>query len=82
VDNSRFPIVKAELDKLLDSDSLTGAALLVFCNKQDINGAAGAASVSEHLGLTKNAGVREWKIQACSAITGKGLHEGMFPRFL
>jgi ADP-ribosylation factor-like protein 5B len=76
-DKSRLSTVKFELDKLLQAESLNGTPLLVFCNKQDINGALLAASIAEHLGLTQSLGDREWKIQDCSAITGTGLNAGI-----
>ncbi len=48
----------------------------VFANKQDMEGAATAAQVSEALGLSELKR-RTWTIFKCSAKTGEGLHEGM-----
>jgi ADP-ribosylation factor-like protein 3 len=49
---------------------------MVFANKQDLLGAATAAEVAEQLNL---GGIRDraWQIQACSAVDGVGLQEGM-----
>jgi len=48
----------------------------VYANKQDIKGALSHEDISELLGLRdiKN---RHYHIQSCSAVTGKGLAEGV-----
>lgn len=55
---------------------LAGASLLVFANKQDLAGALSDDDIAELLDLAsiKN---RHWKIQACSAVSGKGLLDGI-----
>lgn len=52
------------------------AALLVFANKQDIEGSMSATEITEYLGLTllRN---RTWTIVKCSALKGEGLTEGL-----
>ena len=66
---------KSELGALLDSDELRGAALLVFANKQDVQGAMKPADMAAKLGLNKIRD-RAWYVQGCSATTGDGLYEG------
>lgn len=75
-DPKRFEETSEELLELLNEEKLAGVPLLVFANKQDLNGAASAAEISERLMLTR---VRDriWQIQACSAVTGEGVREGM-----
>ncbi|CAG8708248.1 3527_t:CDS:2, partial [Funneliformis mosseae] len=56
--------------------NLKSAVLLVFANKQDMKGALTAAQISEALNLTSLRD-RQWHIQACCALTGEGLFEGL-----
>lgn len=55
---------------------LAGASLLVFANKQDIEGALTAEEIREVLELDKVT-TRHWRIGGCSAYTGKGLIDGV-----
>ena len=61
---------------MLGEEELKDAALLVFANKQDQPGAKGAGDISEALRLGELRD-RNWSIEACSAIDGKGVNEGM-----
>jgi ADP-ribosylation factor-like protein 2 len=57
---------------------LAGATLLVFSNKQDVEGCLQADQISQILNLQGTVGVhRHWHIQACSAVTGEGLLQGI-----
>ncbi len=67
---------KAELDRMLGEDELSGAILLVFANKQDLPKAYPVAKVAEELGLASMRG-RTWHIQGCCAVNGDGLYEGL-----
>ncbi len=51
-----------ELFKLLESEDLRGAAILVYANKQDVPGAMNAADITEKMSLTQIKD-REWQIQ-------------------
>ncbi|KAI8991449.1 P-loop containing nucleoside triphosphate hydrolase protein [Mycotypha africana] len=75
-DVGRLHLAEQELHQMMESDQLQNASLLVFANKQDAKGALGAAKISEALGLSKLKD-RQWHIQACSALTGEGLYEGL-----
>ncbi|KAI7865496.1 P-loop containing nucleoside triphosphate hydrolase protein [Spinellus fusiger] len=75
-DTNRLSIAKRELHQMMESEQLQDASLLVFSNKQDVKGAMSAAHVSEALGLTQLKD-RQWHIQACSALSGDGLYEGL-----
>ena len=75
VDVDRLPVAKSELMAMLQEEDLKDAKLLVFANKQDQDGALGAADISQALGLDtiKN---RQWTIQQTCARKGEGLYEG------
>ncbi|KAI9033952.1 P-loop containing nucleoside triphosphate hydrolase protein [Phycomyces nitens] len=75
-DSNRLPVAKHELHQMMESEQLQNASLLVFANKQDVKGALSAAQISESLGLT-HLKDRQWHIQACSALSGDGLFEGL-----
>ena len=55
---------------------LTKSSLLVFANKQDIKNSMTAAEISQKLNLTS---IKDhaWHIQACCALTGEGLYQGL-----
>nr|XP_002735272.1 PREDICTED: ADP-ribosylation factor-like protein 5B-like [Saccoglossus kowalevskii] len=75
-DRERLHITKAELYKMLAHEDLKHAAVLVYANKQDIKGSMSATEISQQLNLTsiKDHG---WHIQACCALTGEGLYQGL-----
>ncbi|CAG8456011.1 3869_t:CDS:2 [Paraglomus occultum] len=75
-DKNRLHISRNELHTMLEDENLKNAALLVFANKQDMTGALSAAQISEALNLT-GLRDRQWHIQACCALTGDGLFEGL-----
>lgn len=60
-------------------EELRDAVLLVFANKQDMDGAMTSAEVTQHLGLTELASGqhRTWSIFKTSATKGEGLNEGL-----
>ncbi len=51
--------------------------LLVYCNKQDIQGAMKPEYISDQLGLAGGETHRPWSVRGSSAINGEGLEEGM-----
>jgi ADP-ribosylation factor-like protein 5B len=75
-DRERVGMVRAELQGLVALEALASAVVLVFANKQDLHDAMSAAEITEALALSA---VRshEWHIQACCALTGEGLTEGL-----
>ena len=75
-DKLRLLDCKKELHNLLGQEKLAGATLMIFCNKQDIAGALTIEEIGEVLEIDK-IDKRHWNIQACSAITGEGLLEGV-----
>lgn len=75
-DPSAMSDVRAELSWLLKEQQLSAAALLVLANKQDLEGAMGAAEIAEKLKLD-SVRTRSWHVQTTNAITGNGLLEGL-----
>lgn len=75
-DRERLHISKKELHEMLQNEDLKRAKLLVFANKQDIKGCMSAAEISQQLKLTSLKD-HTWQIQACCALTGSGLSNGL-----
>jgi len=71
-----FAQAKQGLDRLLGMESLAGAAVVVFANKQDHANAMTRAEITNKLGLhtIRN---RPWFVQATCATSGDGLYEGI-----
>lgn len=61
---------------VLQEDELKKAVLVVFANKQDIEGAMTVSEVANALGLT-NIKTNKYQIFKTSAIKGTGLDEAM-----
>ncbi|TFL06974.1 GTP-binding protein [Pterulicium gracile] len=78
-DRMRTGDCERELHSLLKEDRLAGASLLIFANKQDVEG-----SMTEHelrearlaLGLPRIT-THHWLILPCSAVTGTNVQEGL-----
>ncbi|XP_065185241.1 ADP-ribosylation factor-like protein 1 [Sycon ciliatum] len=75
-DRDRMGISKNELISMLEEEELKKAILLVFANKQDLEGALTPAEVSRELGLSALKS-RTWQIFKTSATQGAGLEEAM-----
>jgi len=74
-DKIRLADCKKELHNLLKQEKLVGSSLLIFCNKQDIEGALSLEEIKAFLNLD-DITTRHWGIIPCSAVTGDGLLEG------
>lgn len=75
-DRERLSITKEELWRMIAHEDLTKAAVLIYANKQDIKGCMTPAEISEQLNLTSLKKHR-WQIQACCALSGEGLYQGL-----
>lgn len=75
-DHDRVDDAREELQKMLAEEELKEAVVLVFANKQDLQGAMAPAEVIEKLALPSLKG-RLWHIQGCCATSGDGLYEGL-----
>lgn len=75
-DKMRLTDCKNEMHKILKQEKMSGATLMVFCNKQDVEGALSVEQIKDFLDLD-NITSRHWGLVPCSALTGKGILEGM-----
>ncbi|KAI0643628.1 ADP-ribosylation factor family-domain-containing protein [Trametes meyenii] len=75
-DRMRMQDCKDELHSLLLEDRLAGASLLIFANKQDIQGSLSGAETRDALDLPSIKS-HHWRILPCSAVTGQNLVEGL-----
>ncbi|XP_003739728.1 ADP-ribosylation factor-like protein 5B [Galendromus occidentalis] len=75
-DRERLHLTKEELWKMLSHEDLTKASVLVYANKQDVKGCMSPTEISQQLNLTAIKKHR-WQIQACCALTGEGLTQGL-----
>ena len=62
---------------MLAEDELKDVPLLVFCNKQDVDGALKPEEISEQLGLAGAEKTRQWSVRGSCATKGEGLEEGL-----
>ncbi|CZR54293.1 probable ADP-ribosylation factor-like 2 [Phialocephala subalpina] len=75
-DRLRVEDCREELHGLLQEERLSGASLLVFANKTDVNGCMDEEEI--RVGLELDAiKTHKWHIIRCSAITGANLQEGL-----
>ncbi|XP_042314434.1 ADP-ribosylation factor-like protein 5A [Sceloporus undulatus] len=75
-DRERISVTKEELYKMLAHEDLKKAGLLIFANKQDVKDCMTVAEISQFLKLT-SVKDHQWHIQACCALTGEGLCQGL-----
>ena len=75
-DQDNLVLAKMELFNVVLHEDLKHACLLVFANKQDIQGSRNAGEIAQDLSLHKIL-THEWQIQSCCALTGAGLKEGL-----
>ena len=75
-DHNRLDMARKELHAVLEMDELREACVLIFANKQDLKEAITPAEISEALSL-HSIRAHDWHIQACSAVKGDGLYEGL-----
>lgn len=75
-DKNRLNDCKAELRSMLKQEKLSGATLLIFCNKQDVEGALKEEEIRDFQELDLIS-TRHWGIIPCSAVTGFGLYDGI-----
>lgn len=61
---------------MLAEEKLMGVPVLIFANKQDLMNSAAASEIAEGLNL-HTIRDRAWIIQACSALSGEGVKDGL-----
>ncbi|KAL1908347.1 hypothetical protein Sste5344_005875 [Sporothrix stenoceras] len=75
-DRLRIDDCREELHGLLQEERLSGASLLVFANKTDVQGCMDGDEILEALKL-EEIRTHRWHILRCSAMTGVNLKEGL-----
>jgi len=78
-DRTRLEMCRNELFSLLGQEKLAGASLLIFANKQDLEGSMTAEEIASVLELETNSRFRNrhYAIYGCSAVDGTGLVDGI-----
>jgi len=76
-DESRLTESHDELVKLISEKELREASLLIFLNKQDESSSVTIEEITEKFALYKLFCGRSWHIQACDAVSGTGLTDGL-----
>lgn len=76
-DHLRLTTARTDLLLMLVEEELKLAPLLVFCNKQDIDGAMKPEYICEQLGLAGTEQSKLWHVQGCCASKGEGLMDGL-----
>lgn len=76
-DRDRIEVAREELVRVLDRDEMHGAPLLVFANKQDLEGAMTTDEVLEKLALQELSISRSLVYMAQGSCSPHGLHEGL-----
>ncbi|KAK5124772.1 ADP-ribosylation factor, Arf Arf6 [Meristemomyces frigidus] len=76
-DPGRIDEAKNELARIIQDREMKDALLLVFANKQDVNGALSPRAVSDALQLDTVARNHTWKVEPSCATTGEGIFEGL-----
>ena len=74
-DKDRLREARETMHSMLADDALRDAHLLVLANKQDPRHATKPAELVDGLGLREMR--RPWYLQACSAVSGDGLYDGL-----
>jgi small GTP-binding protein len=75
-DRSQFGVAKQEFHQIAQAPQLKGAPILVFANKQDIEGAVTVDELSSVLEC-QVLDSKRYHLEASCALTGVGLVEGM-----
>jgi len=76
-DRARLEEVKEELWATMSSEELKEVPVLIYANKQDLPRAVSPGDLAAMLDLPKLPRSRPWHVQACQAVTGDGLYEGL-----
>ena len=75
-DENNYEESKAQFHKILKNSTLKNATILIYANKQDLQGAKSINDIIRDYELDKIKN-HSWQIQPCSALRGEGLIEGL-----
>lgn len=77
VDRARLEEAKSELGRIIQDREMRNVVLLVFANKQDVDGAMRPNDVAQALDLDRIAKNHVWKVEPSCATSGEGIFEGL-----
>ena len=77
-DTARLQTSRSELLTMLSEEELNGVPLLVFCNKQDMEGALKPEEISEQLGLSVGEKGRDFIFIVSCSTKFDGFYEGFY----
>lgn len=75
-DSTQYQTAKTELHQIAQAPQLKGCPILIFANKQDVEGAVDVDKLSAILELNALESTK-YHMEACCALTGVGLVQGM-----
>ena len=75
-DRDRMDESSEELIKLLKEEELKDCPILIFANKQDLNGALSPGEITDKFNMGQIRS-RKWLVSGASGKTGQGLKEGL-----
>ncbi|NXS01741.1 ARFRP protein, partial [Oxylabes madagascariensis] len=79
-DEERLSESKRAFEKMITSEALEGVPILVLANKQDVETCLSIPDIKTAFTFSdciNKIGKRDCLTQACSALTGKGVNEGI-----
>ncbi|XP_012382133.1 ADP-ribosylation factor-like protein 14 [Dasypus novemcinctus] len=76
-DKQRLEKSRRAFEHILKNEHIKNIPVVLLANKQDKPGALTAEDITRLFKLNKLCSDRNWYVQPCSAITGKGLTEGL-----
>jgi Arf/Sar family protein len=76
LDRDRIEQAAREFQDIANDPLMRNAAILMFANKQDLEGALGPRELPPLMGLDKMRS-RKWHVQGTVATRGEGLYEGL-----
>ena len=74
-DSDKFEENKETFEKLINEDELKKQPILIYANKQDMNGAYSENDIMEKLEMKKYTD-RKWLVKGTSINNGEGIKEG------
>ena len=75
-DRDRMDESSEELKNILAEEELKGCPILIFANKQDLNGALAPGEITDKFNMGQIRS-RKWLVSGASGKTGQGLKEGL-----
>ena len=75
VDKDKFEDAAKKLETIIQEDNMEDSVILLFANKQDLDGAASPKEVQEKLGMLQLKKII-WLCQGSNSLSGQGVDAG------